>query len=375
MKKYFSVFLFVLLIWVLVACGGSREVTDWSYSVVIGDKMMDGLFTGTIENKLPNGQGVFTFSDDSIAISYTGLWENGILVGSGELVYDGYTVKHSDTIYEGRYEGEAVKGIPNGTGIFSSTDENMAFWYSGRWKNGKIIGDGEIDTDRYKVTYSDGTVRVGKYVGDVTNGKASGSGVFTTQNDENITYTHEGKWKNGLPHGYGCRKWDSPDFYVQEGNFVEGNYVPTPLEFFVARGTRKNNDYTIIDKAKVFLKNNSDLFLTNDLSLYKGDLDRNFQYKAFAKNQSQYGDKLVVVYGTVIQIMESNSWGDEHTFCIIVDGYRNYYYVNMYGFADNVYEGNWVAMTALPLDYFTYESVSGNDVWAIACAAVSIKRQ
>ena len=71
--------------------------------------------------------------------------------------------------------------------------------------------------------------------------------------------------------------------------------------------------------------------------------------------------------------MEDHYWGSDRTFCILQDSNYDVYYVNMYGFANDIYEGSWVTLTALPLDYFTYPSVSGSEVWAIACAGVKIE--
>ena len=432
MKKIICLALSVLLFLVLAACSGPKEVTDMSYSTTIGNKVLDGLFTGTIENKLPNGHGTFTYSDDSTVAFYTGTWENGILVGEGSLEYDGFIVEYGDVSYKGRYEGETLSGIPNGNGTFVVSEEKVVFTYSGEWTDGTIAGNGEmefseytisfndrvltgtfkgtvvdglpsgdgefsvkteeyltylgnwaegifagngtLETNIYSVTFSDGTVRTGKYVGETLDGLASGNGLFTTKNDSGVTYTHDGAWENGLPHGYGRRKFDSPDYYVYEGTFVNGDFIPTPLEYFVTEGTLKEDQYTIIDRAQEFLKSNPDLFLTNDLSLYEGEIDKNFQYKAFSKNQSTYGDKLVVVTGRIGQILERTRWGADHTFCLIYDGSYNYYYVNMYGFADGIYEGDRVTMTALPLDYFTWTSTDGDLVWSIACAAVNIKK-
>ena len=75
MKKYIAVALCVLMVMCLAACGGPKEVTDMSYSATIGDATLNGMFTGTVEKKQPNGQGTFVFSDGSITVSYTGKWE------------------------------------------------------------------------------------------------------------------------------------------------------------------------------------------------------------------------------------------------------------------------------------------------------------
>ena len=385
---------------------------------------MNGMFTGTVKEKVPNGQGTFVYSDDSVAITYTGNWENGTPVGNGHLEYDGFNVEYGGAVYQGKYVGEALAGIPNGTGRFtysgawkggtisgtgelefdqlnvnfqdsvltgyflgevvnglpygtgefSAEMEESYFTYKGSWQEGYFFGNGMLDTNIYTVTFTDGRTRIGEYRGETLDGIASGNGIFRTQNDNGQAYTYDGAFTNGLFHGYGCLKWDDPDYRVQKGNFSEGEFSPTPLEYFIAEGSAEDDNYTIDEKAVEFIINNPDLFLTTDLTLYEGKVDNNFEYKAYAKNQSLYGDKLIVVTGEILQIREKNEWGADHTFCIITDNDYNFYYVHMYGFADNVYEDDYVTMIALPLDYFTYESVAGFEVWAIACAAISLEK-
>ena len=105
-------------------------------------------------------------------------------------------------------------------------------------------------------------------------------------------------------------------------------------------------------------------------------IDSSFKYEAFAKNPQKFGNKLIKVYGlNVVQIFEYSLWGYDVTFCLAEDSNYNMYYIYLLGYADNVYEGSNVTLTALPLDFFTYQSVLGHEVWAIACAAVSIEWQ
>ena len=72
-------------------------------------------------------------------------------------------------------------------------------------------------------------------------------------------------------------------------------------------------------------------------------------------------------------IQEQNYWSADHTLCILEDYNGNVYFVPQFGFADGVYQGDQVTMTAVPMNYFTYQSTDGNMVWAIACAGISVK--
>lgn len=432
MKKCIAVVLSVLLVLCLAACGGPREVSDMSYSATIGGATMNGLFTGTVEKKQPNGQGTFTYSDNFITVSYTGKWENGVPVGEGSLEYDGFTVEYSDTVYDGKYEGDALAGLPNGKGAFIASNDGIIFTYAGEWKDGAIAGSGElefnklsinfdghvltgefsgevvdglpcgngefitkteetyltykgnwkdgvfsgdgtIDTNIYTVRFNDGIVRTGKYVGDVYDGLAEGEGTFATFNDEGTHYTYVGAWKNGLYNGYGVRDWDADDVYTQKGTFVDGNFLPTPVEFFVSKGTYPDKPYTITDNALAFLEKYPDIFLENVVTHEEVEYEKNFQYKAFEKNPNKYGTKLITVPSLrVVQIFEYDSWGHEHTFIIAQNGSGDVYYVNMFGYWDNIYEGSYIKLTALPLDSFTYPNIYGDSIWAIACAGVRI---
>ena len=432
MKKYIAVALCVLMVMCLAACGGPKEVTDMSYSATIGDATLNGLFTGTVEKKQPNGQGTFVFSDDSITVSYTGKWENGVPVGDGSLEYDGFKVEYCNTVYEGKYEGDAYAGYPNGEGNYVASNDDIIFTYTGEWKDGAIAGNGKldfnkmiiafdghelignysgevnnglpcgsgefttkteelyltykgnwkdgvfsgsgtIDTNVYTVHFKDGIVRTGEYVGDVYNGLAEGEGTFATFNDEGTRYTYVGAWKNGLYNGYGIRHWDADDVYTQQGTFLDGEFLPTPVEFFVSKGTYPDKPYTITETALSFLEKYPDIFLENEVTNEEIEYEKNFQYKAFEKNPKKYGSKLISVPSLrVVQIFEEDYWGYEHTFIIAQNGSGDVYYINLLGYWENIYEGSYITLTALPLDYFTYPNIYGDKIWAIACAGVRI---
>ena len=431
-KRYYIVaVLSAMLILPLTACSGVKKVTDFPVSVAIGDSTLNGQFTGAVEKKQPNGQGVFNYSDGSTQITYTANWENGVPIGTGNLEYDGFEVTYGDAVFKGKYAGEAINGFPDGEGKFETLSND--FVYIGRWKNGKISGKGELvfneltvnydgrtftgkfdgevcdglpsgsgefvdkteethlnyrgnwndgtfagtgslDTNVYAVRFKDGFVRVGEYTGDVCDGLAEGEGVFTTVNDDGISYTYSGAWKKGLYNGQGVLHWNSEDYYTLKGTFLDGDFFPTPAEFFSAKGTYPDETYTVTENALSFMDEYPNVFLENDANVAGVEYEQNFQYGDFAKNPGKFGNKLIVVPSLrVVQIFENDYWGHEQTFIIAQDGRNNVYYVNIFGYLDNVNVGKYIKLTALPLDYFTYPNVSGTKIWAIACAGVRIE--
>ena len=70
MKKFTVMYLALLLCVYLCGCGGPQEVSSVDCTVTILGHTFNGQYTGTIENKVPNGQGSFYFSDSKYNISY-----------------------------------------------------------------------------------------------------------------------------------------------------------------------------------------------------------------------------------------------------------------------------------------------------------------
>lgn len=314
MKRISVFFAIIAMIVFLCACGGPKEVTDMQYTATIWGEEYSGVFTGTI-----------------------------------------------------------VDGIPNGEGIFNYTSDRGYIKYAGFWTDGAFSDKGYLESDLYVVHFLDGINRIGEYKGSLVDGLACGEGTFSALNDEGVRYSYTGEWSGGLFNGFGKTVFDDDSIMVQEGNYKDGEFTPTPAQLFSALGTGENG-YAIIPNASSLLEKFPDVFKTN--SIYGTDIkiDSSFKYEAFAKNPQKFGNKLIKVYGlNVVQIFEDSLWGYDVTFCLAEDSNYNMYYIYLLGYADNVYEGSNVTLTALPLDFFTYQSVLGHEVWAIACAAVSIE--
>lgn len=395
MKRLITAFVLCTCALCLTACGGPKEVEAMAYTVSIGETQYTGEFSGTTEKKIPNGVGTFVSAD---GLTYSGDWENGLPVSVCSMELDGYTVEIAGNSYTGLYKGEAVDALPNGSGEFVFSDEKTSAtyiggWesgtpngegtldysgedgyirYSGGWKNGGFSGIGQLESDCYVVHFTDGLDRTGYFSGDVIDGIASGTGIFTAINSDGNEYTYEGEWKKGLWEGEGARRFkDSP--WVYNGRYEEGEFTPTPAQFFATMGS--GYAFDISEKSINFINEHACAFTENIVDDESIEFEENFKYEAFSKNSSQYGDKLIEINNLkVVQIFEYEDWGYEYTFFIAQDSQYRVYYCYKLGYADEIYEGSRVKMVALPVDYMTYENTMGNTIYAIACAVVSITK-
>ena len=363
MKKFTVMFLALLLCVYLCGCGGPQEVSSMDCTVTILGHTFNGQYTGTIENKVPNGQGSFYFSDSKYNISYTGQWENGLPSGEGKLESLGMVTEIGNSAPR--------SDMPP----YYATDAHKTPYldYTGEWTEGNISGQGTIRTNLYTIKFYDDVIRTGEYMGETLNGLADGNGIYAAKNDSGIQYTYSGEWKSGLFNGYGEQKYDADNYYTRIGTFTNGKFTPTPLDFFITKGTIPNETYTISEKAKSFLLNHPDIFLNNEIGDETIEYEEKFKYTTYAKSPENYGSKLLTLSNLkVVQIFEDQNWDKDTTFIIATDGSGNVYSINMYGKLDGIYENSRIKITVLPLDYFTYPNVSGTSIWAIACAGVKL---
>ena len=195
-----------------------------------------GIYTGTIQNLYPNGQGILNFTNGDV---YQGEWLNGEMHGKGRIkhargaVYEGkweedsFVMGYGEFSQEkvGLYKGQLNDGFrKNGKGILKYDNGNV---YDGQWKddkrNGKGImkyANGDVYDGYWKedklngkgiMKYSDGKIYEGEYKDDNKQGK----GTFIWPSGD----VYEGDWNNGIRHGKGIYKWPNGSKY--EGFFKD----------------------------------------------------------------------------------------------------------------------------------------------------------
>lgn len=119
----------------------------------------------------------------------------------------------------GVYSGETLNGLPHGTGSFSAqNNEGISWTYEGAWVKGHMDGEGTT-------LWDDGFKETGTYVNDYLDGRGA------EYQDGILLY--EGNYKNSIYHGQG-KLLNITGKTMYEGNFSNG-FVDEPAEAREAR--------------------------------------------------------------------------------------------------------------------------------------------
>lgn len=74
----------------------------------------------------------------------------------------------------------------------------------------------------YELTIDDQT-RIGKYTGNIENGVPDGYGIFVTTNPNGFSWHYIGDWQDGVMHGEGATYWE--DGSLEIGSYEYGHFV------------------------------------------------------------------------------------------------------------------------------------------------------
>ncbi|TPX38372.1 hypothetical protein SmJEL517_g00191 [Synchytrium microbalum] len=230
-------------------------------------------YEGGLKDNFPHGDGIYTWKDGT---AFTGTFVTGKILGKGTYtwpsgcVYDGdvkdaYRHGKGSLTFDDRpakYSGNWTNGKRSGKGVLSYDDENTC-QYEGDWKNGLRHGFGTMK-------YHSGN----SYEGEWRNGCKCGRGTmkWLNRNEEYV-----GEWKDGLPNGLGAYTWriktSSQDTYPghnrYEGWWVNGMRSGNGV-FTYASGARYDGEW------KDNLKHGRGTFTSEDGRKYTGtfEMDR-----------------------------------------------------------------------------------------------------
>ncbi|MGN1317680.1 MAG: zinc-ribbon domain-containing protein [Lachnospirales bacterium] len=137
-------------------------------------------------------------------------------------------------------------------------------------------------------------------------------------------------------------------------------------------------NFTISDKAKAFLTEHPNLFPAKAYIDCQDYITWSVEYKHLAKNAANYGDKLIEIYGTISQIWELSTdvTGLNDTVSVInmSDYNGDRFFVFYYGSLD-IYEGDNITMTGLPLDMGSYTNTIGGSTNCAVIAGTYIQKE
>ena len=212
----------------------SGEIVDYPCLMELAGEPFMGFYSGAVKDALPQGEGRFVSHD----IEYTGSFSAG-QPDSGEVTALPLSLSYREQTYTGLYSGSLQKAVPDGEGVFAGTSAGgAALRLSGHWEGGSPAGEGALTADRCETVLC-GEAVVGSYDGECKDGIPSGHGSFSGRNGEGIRFTYEGEWENGLANGRGALRYESAVYFDRCGRFTDGDFTPDFTELLGAIGSRE----------------------------------------------------------------------------------------------------------------------------------------
>lgn len=147
----------------------------------------------------------------------------------------------------------------------------------------------------------------------------------------------------------------------------------TPLDIYTIIAVNNDPSFSISEKSASFIREHEDFFpgSTKNKGAISDYVDENITYGHLAKNISKYEDKLISVYGTVIDISEADDGSITYLHILDYDG--NSYTLYFLGALDDVFNGTTVSAYALPLTMTTFENMQAQYTEAVLGAACYVE--
>lgn len=313
-NRAFTIFIFAVMLFSLVACGSSATTTGTSSTDTAPAETAKSVFA---EEK--------TVTDKNITI----------------------TVENPDKTIEidGYYTGEIKNGKPEGIGKF-------AYWNN---------------NDTYSLEYE----------GEFSNGTFHGKGKETEKEGErNTIRVYEGQFENGNYNGYGILTiTNTKEEYTFDtiGNFTKGEYTPTPAQAFDYIGNLNYfGTFKLSDEQAEFVDSHKELFPTCEKATADATSLVNFMYKQFTKTRKQEEIGLIKLKLTAQQVFEDDILDRKLTSLLATDDDGNYYSVY---FRDSieVYDGDTFTAYAIPCSTASFDNVGGGTTSVVVLLACCIQ--
>ena len=258
----------------------------------------------------------------------------------------------------GVYSGQEKDGKNEGQGSFSSEEGGHRFSYEGAWKDGEITGKGSLWDDQFIIHFADGD-RKGTYDGELELGEASGDGVFSAVNADKVSYTYSGGFESGLFEGEGKLVYDNDSYFVQKGNFHEGEFDPDNRDLITALGTGSSLPYKIDKEQGTFVEEHAELFP----AAYEdgcGDYVKKAGDDLY-KDVTAYKENLIKVTDRKVgQVFKQNIWGHDMTVILTWDkDVDKVHYIFYPEAVEDLKAGDAISYYALPLANSNYEMEDG----------------
>lgn len=160
-----------------------------------------------------------------------------------------------------------------------------------------------------------------------------------------------------------------------DGTVTNSDKDSRVLELFELLQENEVMPFTITEKAKVMLGENTKLFVENKKDGLEAYTDNSIEYKMLNKNIAKYGDKLIYLPEAYVVAIYETDLDEETTLTEfqLVDADENSYYCFSMCTYENIFEGDIVSAYALPIGEAAFENVSGSTTLTIVLAGCCIE--
>lgn len=362
------------------AIAGNGKLENYTYKITLPSNLIDVTYNGECLNGLPNGNGSIQGKIENVLFEYIGEFENGNISGEGNVTNYPHTLSYENNDLEGFYTGELKDGTITGNGKFTDSSDDIEFCYEGEWLNGKMSGIGKLVCDKY-IVHFDAVDRMGQYNGATLNGIADGQGIFKAKNDDDVAYEYNGLWKNGLCNGYGefIYEENSYGFLNNIGNFVDGEFVPTPSEFMQYYSSAKNVNFKVSEETKEYIDKYEKYFGENAIIDYPKDLIKDVSYEEYKKKSYAYPTLFIETELCKVE----NIWEyDRNTtasdtlteiYCSLSNDLFSDFEVIYFGSLPDIYSGTKIRIIGIPVAYGSIDNLMGGQNPCMFLLASSIE--
>lgn len=149
-------------------------------------------------------------------------------------------------------------------------------------------------------------------------------------------------------------------------------------DFYAAFQENGVIDYTLNAKASQFLQEHAELFPADSSETISeaGLTDESLEARQIMKSPDRYGDRLMFLPELqVIQIQEAEVDTERYlTLINTIDYAGQQYYILYDGVLDDIFDGDWICVYALPLGATTFENTEGGETWTIPMAGSYVEK-
>lgn len=170
----------------------------------------------------------------------------------------------------------------------------------------------------------------------------------------------------------GCGDLGTSDVNLDNEETSVTDETSDALEAYRSFEGNENMSFEIPNKAAQFIIAHPDFFPGNDSNTgaMSDFVDTEVYYMHLSKNISKHVDKLVQIYGDVVDIEESPEGDVTYLQVDTGDGQYVLYYL---GTLDDVFEGSYVYAYALPFSMVTFENIGNTYTEAVVGAACYVE--